>query len=47
MFNWIVSYREQYLEQFDFDLCKIELYEIKLFDHLTVYIIKMCLRIIY
>ena len=37
MFNWIVSDTGQYLEPFNFvDLCWIELFEIELFDHLTV-----------
>ena len=36
MFNWIVSDTSQYLELFSFDLCKIKLFEIELFDHLTV-----------
>ena len=37
MFNWIVSDTQQYLELFNFDLCQMELLEIELFDHLTVY----------
>ena len=41
--NWIVCYTQQ----FNFDSCKIELYEIELFDHLTVRIYKMCLQILY
>ena len=37
MFNLIFSDTLQYLEAFKFvDLCKIELFEITLFDHLTV-----------
>ena len=37
MFNWIVNDTFQYLEIFNFDdLCKIELLEMELFDHLTV-----------
>ena len=37
MFNWIVSDASQYFEPFNFvDLCKIELLEIELFNHLTV-----------
>ena len=36
MFNWIVCDTYQYLEPFNFDLCKIELFEIELFIHLTV-----------
>ena len=48
MFNWIVSDTLQYLEPFNFvDLCKTELFEIELFDHLTVCIYKMCFQIIY
>ena len=31
-----VSDKKQYLEPFNFDLCKIELFEIEFFDHLTV-----------
>ena len=42
MFNWIVSDKYQYLEPFNFvDLCLIELFEIELFDHLTVYLQNM------
>ena len=38
MFNWIVSDTQQYLELFNLvDLCQMELLEIELFDHLTVY----------
>ena len=37
MFNWIVSDTQQYLELFNLvDLCRMELLEIELFDHLTV-----------
>ena len=44
MFNWIVIYILQYLEQFKFvDLCFTELLKIELFDHLTVHIYQMCL----
>ena len=36
------------MEPFNFiDLCKIELLETELSDHLTVCIYKMCLKIIY
>ena len=39
MFNWIVSDTLQYLQPFNFvDLCEIELLEIELFNHLTVYL---------
>ena len=38
MFNWIASDTDQYLEPDNLiDLCKIELFEIELFDPLTVY----------
>ena len=48
MFNWIISYTQQYLEPFKFvDSCSIELLEIELLDHLTVCIYKMYLQIIY
>ena len=48
MFDWIVSDRLKYLEQFKFvDLCKTKLLEIEMFGHLTVCIYKMCLQIIY
>ena len=37
LFNWIVCDTLQYLEPFNFaGLCRIELFEIELFDHLTV-----------
>ena len=36
MFNWTVSDTSQYLEQFNFDSCQTELFEIEMFYHLTV-----------
>ena len=48
MFKWIVSDTVQYLEPFNFvDLCSILFFVIELFDHLTVCIYKMCLKIMY
>ena len=37
MFNWITSDALQYLKPFNFDFCPIELFEIELFDHLTMW----------
>ena len=35
MFNWSVSDTKQYMEPFNFDLCKIGMFQIELFDHFT------------
>ena len=48
MFNWIVSDTYKYSEEFNFDdWWWIELFEIELFDSLTVCIEKMLLQITY
>ena len=45
---WIVCGTKQYLEPRNLvNLCYIESLEIELFNHLIVYIYKMCLQIIY
>ena len=36
MFDWVIGCAWQCLESVNFDLCKIELLEIELFDHGTV-----------
>ena len=36
MTDWTVSDTYQYLEQFNFDLCKSQLLELEVFDHLSV-----------
>ena len=44
---WTVSDTQQYWELFNFlKSCEIELFEIELFDHLTVCIYNMCSQII-